>query len=119
MKWEKWQEFLKERVERIDRDSKRLEELEKKDAKESLPRKSQFILEEIKEWIDIFNFIERDSDISPKQRFVIRGSFRELMSGTRKRALELREFLQKELNRIRNLNEIERILTEIQGIREE
>ena len=71
MKWEKWQEFLKERVERIDRDTKRLGELEKKDAKESLLRKSQFILEEIKEWINIFEFIEQDPDISPKQRLII------------------------------------------------
>jgi len=39
--------------------------------------------------------------------------------GTRKKALELREFLQKESNRIRKLNEVEKILTEIEAIKEE
>lgn len=116
MKWEKWQEFLKERIERIERDTKKLEELGKEDAEESVFVGSQYILREIREWVDIFDLIERDVDISPEQKFIIRQAFNELMLNTRKKALEIRKFLQKTLVRIKKLNEIEGILNEIEGI---
>jgi len=72
MEWEKWQKFLKDRIERIERDTKKLEDLGKKDAEELVLAGSQYILQEVREWIDIFNLIERDPDISLKQKFVIR-----------------------------------------------
>jgi len=128
MRWEKWQEFLKERIERIERDIKKLEKLGKEDAEESVFVGSQYILRETREWVDIFNLIERDVDISPEQKFVIRKGFNELILSTskkaleireflqKKKALEIREFLQKELDKIKKLNEIEEILKRIEGI---
>jgi len=119
MKWEKWQDFLKERIERIERDTKKLEELGKKDAEESVFIGSQYILREIGEWVNIFNFIERDVDISPEQKLVIRKGFNELTLSTRKKALEIRKFLQKTSIKMKKLNEIEEILKRIEGIKED
>jgi len=116
MKWEKWQEFLKERIERIERDIKKLQKLGKEDVEESVFVGSQYILREIREWVNIFNFIERDVDISPEQKLLIRQGFNELMLNTKKKALEIRRFLQKELNKIKKLNEIEEILKRIEGL---
>jgi len=116
MKWEKWQEFLKERIERIERDTKKLEELGKEDAEESVFVGSQYILREIREWVHIFNLIEREVDVSPEQKFVIRQGFSELMLSTRKKALEIRKFLQKTLVKMKKLNEIEEILKRIEGL---
>ncbi len=116
MKWEKWQEFLKERIERIERDTKKLEKLGKEDVEESVFVGSQYILREIGEWVNIFNFIERDVDISPEQKFVIRQGFNELMLSTTKKALEIRKFLQKTLTKMKKLDEIEGILKRIEGL---
>lgn len=117
MKWEKWQEFLKERIERIERDIKKLEKLGKEDAEESVFAGSQYLLREIREWVDIFNLIEQDVDISPEQKFVIRKGLNELILSTSKKALEIRQFLQKELDKIKKMNEIEEILKRIEGIK--
>lgn len=116
MKWEKWQEFLKERIERIERDIKKLEKLGKEDAEESVFVGSQYMLREIREWVDIFNLIEQEVDISPEQKFVIRKGLNELILSTSKKALEIREFLQKKLDKIKKMNEIEETLRRIEGI---
>lgn len=116
MKWEKWQEFLKERIERIERDIKKLEKLGKEDAEESVFIGSQYFLREIREWVDIFDLIEQEVDISPQQKLVIRKGFNELMLNTSKKAREIRQFLQKKLDKIKKLNEIDEILRRIEGI---